>query len=185
MGSSQRRFSWLLFSDLKMGAEEWQAPAGATFMAGFWRDLESLHAEAGPFDALFFAGDFVHMGRVQEYETCSRFLDELFFRLHRLGSSPVMFCVPGNHDLVRSDDTAALSKFSREAWERPYGGERERALRQAFGHYAAWAKKWPTPNANWGQMPGDFSADFEKEGVRIGIIGLNTSVNQGSDGAPE
>jgi predicted MPP superfamily phosphohydrolase len=187
MASNQalRRFSWLLFGDIKMGAEEWEGPQRKTFLNGFLEDLEKVHSEAGPFDAVFFTGDFVWGGRVANYVNCSQLLDLLFGRLEDLGSKPKMFCVPGNHDLLRSADTDVLARVPQYSWD---DGIDEaflwRTLSEALGPYDAWASRWRYSGVRWGSILGDFSADIEKDEFLIGIVGLNTTVNQGSAAAP-
>jgi predicted ATPase/predicted MPP superfamily phosphohydrolase len=167
-----------------MGAEEWsERPVG--FLDAFWRDLERMHAESGPLDAVFFTGDFVYQGRTSEYANCTILLDNLFDHLHKMGSKPTMFCVPGNHDLVRSQETVTLADAPDYAWRED--GIKEsflwRAVRNAFEPYDAWAARWRFPRARWGTVLGDFGGELTKEELSVGVIGLNTSINQGRSGA--
>ena len=181
MGNNQpeSRFSWLLFSDLQCREDdETKGPWSERFKQGLWEDLGRLHEEAGPFDAVFFAGDFAYCARDSEYEICSGLLTEMFDHLRAMGPTPAMFCVPGNHDLVRSSETELASIIHPDTWFGGVADSIEGDVRSAFRPYQSWARRWLFPEVKAGVWPGDFVART-RDDASGGVMGLNTALNQG------
>jgi hypothetical protein len=97
--------------------------------------------------------------------------------------------VPGNHDLARpkEDEPSVLllkewserQNIQKVFWEDEKSAYRK-IVTKAFKDYWAWWEKQPfrVRNINSGILPGDFSATIQKDGARLGIIGLNTSFLQ-------
>lgn len=165
-------FTWLLFGDLKIETgEAWSDD----FLEGLLLDLSEQSVHMGPFDAVFFTGDFASNSKRSDYENCSALLRTMFARVPGMSRTP-MFCVPGNHDFSQTTETTELSFFSEPNWK--HAEYRELSLiNKAFVNYQSWANRWQSPQIRLGVMPGDFSASLEDSAV--GIVGLNTAINQG------
>src|SRR5208282_1930961 len=182
-------FKWLHLTDLHCGmsADPWLWP---NIAEKFFEDLTDIHHKCGPFDAIFFSGDLVQRGSYDEYRLFDETLRRLYTHLKRLGSSPCLLTIPGNHDLVRPDSTnSALheilawpdhSAVPTAFWEGRSSVTR-RLIQASFRNYMRWHKnhRFPRPiNFRPGLMPGDFAASIEKQNIRIGILGLNTTFVQ-------
>lgn len=184
---------WLHLTDLHVGtpgmSHLWPA-----MKASLYRDVEDLHAVAGPFDVVLFSGDLVHSGQDTEYGSLTALLDDLWTHLRKLGSSPVLLAVPGNHDLARPSEgtpvVRALLNWAHDQdlrgtlfWDEDKGKEYRGVVETAFEGYVRWWRAWsgahPLPASvernDAGLLPGEFSATIRKEGLSLGIAGLNTS----------
>ncbi len=122
----------------------------------------------------------------------AEFLDPLWKRLEELGSGDaVLLAVTGNHDLYRpnpSEDNAAIDallekdgfqRIAEKFWDRPTGPYR-RVIGDAFAAYSQWWEGAPhrPGDVKSGILPGDFSVTVERNGRRVGIVGLNTTFLQ-------
>src|SRR5262249_23161807 len=130
-------------------------------------------------------------GQPEEYSRLSSLLQALWSKLAEIGSpAPVLYTVPGNHDLQRpnaKDPTVILLRELSQRpelpagfWEQPDSPYR-RVVDKAFASYRAWWQDCPHIGRNAlreGLLTGDFSATIEKQGARLGIIGLNTTFLQ-------
>jgi predicted MPP superfamily phosphohydrolase len=184
---------FLHFTDLHLGMkgleDRWPAVQYALF-----EDLGKIHGEAGPWDLVVFTGDFVQSAaQPKQFDMVRGLLQALWEHLETLGSTPKLVVIPGNHDLARPDalDPAALvlqSSWDHEGLADEFFGKKESAYRrvvaQAFKHYGSWSSNpgvdvlEPTTQ---GLLPGDFSATYTKDDVRLGLLGLNTTFLQLSD----
>ncbi|EPX59485.1 hypothetical protein D187_002975 [Cystobacter fuscus DSM 2262] len=182
---------WLHLSDFHQGmaGQSWLWPNVREL---FFQDLEKLHALCGPCDLVLFTGDLTQRGSAEEFARFDETLHELFAHLRGLGSDPKLLVVPGNHDLSRP------SSMETDAQVRVLGRWREypdvqkvfwteaassyrKVVQGAFASYEKWWRETELPRLETlrhGLLPGDFSATFEKEGVRLGILGLNTAFLQ-------
>ncbi len=185
-------FTWLHLTDLHQGMKQqhWLLPDVREI---FFADLERLHDKCGPWDLVLFSGDLTQQGTVEDFRKIDELLEELWTHFDKLGSTPKLLAVPGNHDLVRPDEKRPAVKLLREWNEHPdiheeFWDNRKSQYRQvvvrAFKNYTAWQEKQPfrVENLSTGILPGDFSASIEKDGARLGIAGLNTSFLQLGDG---
>ncbi len=186
-----RSFGWLHLTDLHQGqgGQGWLWPNVREIL---FDDLEKLHDRCGPWDVVLFTGDLTQRGSKEEFDQLSRTLRSLWDHLRRLGSTPSLLTVPGNHDLTRPDprrpETVLLSRWAQfpeiqaEFWADPDSVYRK-FVREAFANYSAWATSHPfcslEPAA--GLLPGDFSTVLERGELRLGIVGLNTSFLQLTD----
>jgi hypothetical protein len=187
---------WLHLTDLHVGMGGMR-PWWPSVKSVLFRDLEDIHRLAGPFDLVLFSGDLVQSGTKAEFEVLSRELDGLWQHLRGLGSTPTLLVVPGNHDLVRpkADEPAvrALLNWSHDQdlrrelfWDEARGKEYRAVLKKAFAGYVAWRSSWDAAHAApaWIErsddalLPGEFSASIIKEGLSLGIVGLNTTYLQ-------
>jgi predicted MPP superfamily phosphohydrolase len=190
------RFGWLHLSDLHMGPHR---ELRDTWEESLFADLRLMHGSSGPWDAVLFTGDLVQAGLKEEFVALEGFLDRLWKLMKVLGSRPVLIPVPGNHDLIRPKPEPSATHVLTGLWHKrqcirddlwhPANGEEYRqVLRNAFGPYDAWAKRDPrvvAANPTWGQIPGDISVIFRKDGACIGIVGLSSSFLHLNDSVKE
>ncbi|MBD2457077.1 metallophosphoesterase [Nostoc sp. FACHB-87] len=181
-------FSWLHLTDLHQGMREqhWLWPGVREI---FFADLKRLHDKCGPWDLVLFTGDLTQLGSAQEFEKLDQLMKELWDFFDKLGSSPKLLAVPGNHDLVRPNkkDPAVrllqqwlnLPDIQEEFWEDAESPYRQ-VVTKAFENYIIWWENqtFKPKDLKLGTLPGDFSATIEKEGAKLGIVGLNTSFLQ-------
>jgi hypothetical protein len=182
-------FGWLHLTDLHFGmsGQKWLWP---NIREEFFRDLEKLHRKAGPWDLVLFTGDFVQKGGADEFQKLNDLFVELWGHLRGLGSTPFLLGVPGNHDLVRPDPAKAAvvalrtswadDQVQDEFWKKP-GSDYRKVVQKAFKNYDSWWDAHTRPRLDshrTGLLPGDFSATLEKDGVRLGVVGLNTTFLQ-------
>jgi predicted phosphohydrolase len=185
-------FNWLHLTDLHRGMKEhqWLWPGVREI---FFNDLQVLHEKCGPWDLVLFTGDLTQCGSLEEFHKVNNLFEQLWEYFDRLGSNPRLVVIPGNHDLVRPQKkTAAIRMLIQwndypdiqdEFWENE-DSEYRQVVTQAFEPYTAWWNRQPfrAENINPGILPGDCSVTFEKEGVTLGIVGLNTSFLQLTEG---
>lgn len=116
------------------------------------------------------------------------------------GQKPVLFAVPGNHDLVRKDPVPLAVKLL-EPWRnnndileefwKDDASDYRKAVDDAFDNYRKWWAGWrgfqeELKGYQEGLMPGDFCASYCKDGdasgdftdLSLGILGLNTACLQ-------
>jgi len=187
-------FNWLHLTDFHQGMrdQDWLWP---NMQEEFFRDLERLHAKTGPWDLILFTGDLSDRGNPQEYVRFEQEMGKLRRRLNEIapGTRPLFLAVPGNHDLIRPAAKDPLVKLlnrwgedpdvAQEFWTDGTCGYRQ-VIDTAFAGYTGWweAQAAHLPGYRRGLLPGDFSATIEKEGARLGILGLNTAFLQLGDG---
>jgi hypothetical protein len=189
-------FNWLHLTDLHFGMTG-QKHLWPNIKRAFFEDIRNLHEKCGPWHAVFFTGDFVQSGTQAEYEGLNLLLDQLWEQLAKLGSEPTLIPVPGNHDLRRPDEkspaTLLLSKWKdfheihEEFWTKPHSAYRK-TIDAAFANYMTWyrqQKHLKSVQVNEGLLPGDLSVTLEHKGVKIGVVGLNTTFLQLTDGKYE
>ncbi len=181
-------FSWLHFTDLHLGMkdQEWLWPGVREIL---FEDLEKLHDKCGPWDLVLFTGDLTQRGSAEEFRNVDEILDELWEHFDKLGSAPKLLAVPGNHDLVRPDaknpSVRVLQKWDSEQgihaefWSNAKSPYRK-VIDKAFENYTSWWESQPLKagNINKGTLPGDFSVTIEKNGSKLGILGMNITFLQ-------
>ncbi len=194
-------FSWLHLTDLHqgMGDQSWLLEE---VLRDLHRDLEELHDVSGPWDLVLFTGDLTQRGSAEEFRALDATLTDLREKLARLGSRPVLLAVPGNHDLARPGERALSDPVVRNLvrwvdsrdvhevfWNEPDSPYR-RYVQGSFGAYLDWWGRHDhgfgrTGELRHGLLPGDFSTVIEKDGERLGIVGLNTAFLQLANGVKE
>jgi predicted ATPase len=167
-----------------------------TIERDFFNDIEYLTNNFGPLDLVLFTGDLVQRGAPNEYEEVDRLLEKFWSKFNHFGYDPKFLAVPGNHDLVRprEDEAALLALVSlwgkpvvqHAFWETP-DSEYRQLVTKAFANYEEWwlgktrkgipARQRPS-EFNPGFLPGDFSATVEKDGLKLGVVGLNSTFLQ-------
>lgn len=162
-------FSWLHLSDLHIGQKpQWLWP---NFKAIFLEDLRRLSSEAGPIDLVVFSGDLTQCGDKSQYESLTRELKDIWEIFDKLGQRPLLFTVPGNHDLVRPPANDPRMKILTR-WKddsdvvKEFWGDKDNQyvelVRSAFANYTAWqenisAQGIPFAPLQKGILPGDAS----------------------------
>jgi predicted MPP superfamily phosphohydrolase/tetratricopeptide (TPR) repeat protein len=179
---------WLHLSDLHMGMSQqhWMWP---NFKGVFFDDLKRMHSRNGPWDLIVFSGDLTQRGTKEEFDELTRALIEIWNILKELGSTPSLFVVPGNHDLIRPCSLDPSVKVLTRWWEEedihknfweskdsPY----KKVVTEAFQTYMDWLESIQKTNikllkAQEGLLPGDISAIFTKGDIRLGLVGLNSA----------
>lgn len=179
-------FSWLHFSDLhagQKGTEERWDPIEERLH----EDLRRLHrrmscASHAGWDAVLFTGDIAFSGSDADYAKVNDKLERLWQLFGELGCDPVLIAIPGNHDAMQSQSVVARNLI-REQLAELWSDENQDAVKRAFGPFGAWYSKWlelhKAPKSvslrRIGRVPGDLSAFFAKEGMPVGIVGLNSA----------
>lgn len=180
--------NWLHLTDLHCGVrgQQWLWPK---IRAEMYSDLRKLHDVAGPWHVIFFTGDLVQSGKIEEFDEVSKELEELWKVFLELGSNPLFVSIPGNHDLLRPVSTSAFVKALslwhtdsdvRKAFWSDAECEYRKGIEQCFSNYTNWFKglKLPKPSLIGGLLPGDFSATIKHDNLTLGIVGLNTTFLQ-------
>ncbi|MCC6553112.1 MAG: metallophosphoesterase, partial [Polyangiaceae bacterium] len=184
---------WLHLSDLHQGLkdQDWLWPS---VKESFFDDLERLHRKAGPWDLVLFTGDLTQHGTRAHFQRLTETLAAFWKHLEVLGSKPLLFAVPGNHDLARPDSDRGVVKAMRE-WQRDSSlresfwkkrsGEYRKLVNKVFGPFVQWQRsflqKHPLPPGaalDVGLLPGDASLVIEKDGFRLGVVGLSSTFLQ-------
>jgi hypothetical protein len=187
------KLSWLHLTDLHRGMHA-QSTIWPNIEDQFFQDLTKLHDICGPWDLLFFSGDLVQSGSSKEYAAFTITMKRLYAHLETLGSNPVLLTVPGNHDLERpktdNAQTLLLSQWEKQPevreqfWKKGTSPYRT-IINKSLKNYTEWCKTHPFPRPKseiTGRLPGDFSAVVEKDGLSIGVVGLNTTFLQLNSG---
>lgn len=168
-----------------MTDQDWLWPAFKTWL---FEDLEMLHKQTGDWDLVIFSGDLVQKGVAKEFERLESILDEIWGVFSKLGFSPKLFVLPGNHDLERPAMSSTIRTLKRW-WDEPDvqveffqspDNEYRLAVDNMFASYNAWldridGKKFGFEKGTLGLLPGDNSFVFEKDGLRVGVVGLNST----------
>ncbi|HYG28711.1 MAG TPA: metallophosphoesterase [Allosphingosinicella sp.] len=186
-----KEFSWIHLSDIHVGLTPhgWLWPALKTAL---FDDIARLFEKQGGWDAIIFSGDFTQQSLPDEYKQLDCVLGDLWEHFDKLGFSPALFPVPGNHDLVRAgDDPAPL--LLRRWWSEPTVQERmwdndspyREVVKTAFAGYQDWLENStlvkPKMQVREGVLPGDISARLEIGTISIGLVGLNSAWLQLAD----
>jgi len=181
--------NWLHLTDLHLGMTGLK-DLWPNVEEQFFNDLEFLRDKVGAWDFVLFTGDLTQRGSSEEFGQVSLLLDKFWKKFSALDCEPRLLTIPGNHDLTRPGESDTLLTLT-DLWESPkvqtsFWGDPKSAqrvlLNKAFGNYAKWWQGVPArmkPNEiSRGELAGDFAATWEKEGVKLGILGLNTTFLQ-------
>lgn len=184
--SEEIRF--LHISDLHMGMKQqnWLWP---TFKNVFFDDIRKMAKKVGGWDVVVFSGDLTQSGTTADFDLLTKTLVDVWKLFRELGCNPVLFPVPGNHDLVRPDKLNSTAIVLEEWWEKSLIHEEifknentdyRKLINKAFLPYSEWVSKLaendiPMPTVARGIMPGDASAVIEIRSQKIGLVGLNSA----------
>lgn len=190
-------FRWLHLTDFHLGMEQHE-DYWPNVEQAFFDDLTSLLKDQPPLDIVLFTGDLIFQGKSEKFTELEVWLNKLWKKLDDLGHRPRLLAVPGNHELVRpkeDDDPIALSlqsnwgddRVQNAFWNKPDSVYRK-FVDQAFSAYTDWWDNTAIPkpdNIVKGRLPGEFSVVCVKDGIRIGLIGLNSAYRHLDDQAKE
>ncbi len=193
---------WLHVSDLHAGG-----PGTAlrnALMDALASDIQTMALEVGPPALILFTGDLAYSGEADEYAEVDGVLTRIrgwLAEVHPGAPTPLLFAVPGNHDLQRPrerrykrecailnsyDDggNETIQELRMELWQ-----EHDPALiAPMFAAFVAWQQRCviaPLAQARdrgdrchqvyTSFFPGDLSIMVESEGMRVALVGLNSS----------
>jgi predicted MPP superfamily phosphohydrolase len=183
-------YGWLHLTDLHWGMASPKS-LWPKLRQKFFDDIRQLHEESGGWDLVIFTGDLVQRGAPEQFEQLDALLLDLWALFEECGSHPAFLAIPGNHDLLRPNprDPEVLllrnwtSDIQQEFWSDAKCRYRQ-TVHNAFKEYQAWwdAQTLRPATIRNGLLPGDFSASVESKGVKLGILGLNTTFLQLAEG---
>ncbi len=180
------RVTWLHLSDLHR-AQRGDGGRWPNFRDPFLADLRVEKARIGTPDMVFFTGDLAYSGERDQYDRVDETLDDI---RNALDADPWFVCVPGNHDLTRPKnaphrvvlqsyrqrDDDALARTIAEGCP-----VMRSILDEMFSGYMHWwhervSPAWQSRGVMYelGPVPGDFRASLLVNGLKIGLVGLNT-----------
>jgi hypothetical protein len=182
-------FNWLHLTDLHLGMTGLE-DLWPNIEEQFFNDLKFLCGKVGIWDLVLFTGDLTQRGSLAEFGNVTQLLDKLWKKFASLDCSPKLLALPGNHDLTRPKSSSTLltlmqlwesAEVQRPFWDDPKCPQRK-LLSKAFANYTQWWDSMPAdikPEVySAGALPGDFAATMEKQGIKVGIVGLNSTFLQ-------
>lgn len=190
------RFSWLHLSDLHVGMKtnKWMWPNVKHQVYDDFRFLQEVH---GKWDIVVFSGDLTQKGEAAEFSSLTNTLQEMWKVFDEGGFQPKLFCVPGNHDLVRPHALDPVKLALDNWWNNPtlrnsFWTKDAEVLRSSVSKYFENFQTWknslqeagiPILDSVEGMIPGDISSTLTAGELKIGLIGLNSTWLQldGSD----
>jgi predicted MPP superfamily phosphohydrolase len=179
-----KTFSWLHLSDLHIGQHGQHL--WPNFRNQFHDDLRYLLQKNGPIQLVVFSGDLTQRATSSEFDELNVELAKLWSVFAEFESKPLLFAVPGNHDLTRPDEADSEVKLLKKWFEDDdvprelFSGRDNQYLSvvtRCFENYTKWysALEIPTAPVRHGLLPGDTSCVIEANGLKIGLVGLNSS----------
>ncbi|NEQ80814.1 MAG: hypothetical protein F6K26_11345 [Moorea sp. SIO2I5] len=156
----------------------------------FFNDLEYLCQKVDSLDLVMFTGDLTQHGSKWEFQQVDQLLGKFWNKFRQMKFEPKFLAVPGNHDLVRPDKFDPALINLQDLWNKPYVQEpfwnkiespQRQLVIKAFENYVQWWENTTVPKPeiySEGILPGDFSATIEKDGFKLGILGLNSAFLQ-------
>lgn len=181
------RATWLHLSDIHVGMSNqgWLWPI---LKHEFFNDLKNLHSTEGPWDLVIFSGDLTQKGTPEEFGKLSSILSELWSLFISLDFNPKLFVIPGNHDLIRPNHLKPETMVLKDWWGHPEihdffwepKSQYREFINETFNNYKSWKQNLsqlgiPSLDETNGIIQGDSSAVFEANGLRLGLIGLNSA----------
>lgn len=186
------------FTDLHFGSPD-QEYRFADIMQQVQIDLTAQAEKFGlPYHVVLFSGDLVYSGQENQYTGLTSKLNDLwtFFR-EKLDCNPYFFSVPGNHDVLRpKGDNPHLNSLKELYYQKNIikkalwdpDSDYFNFIKDCFSNYTNWYdglhEALDARNPEYytaGYLPGDFSARIEISGIKLGIVGLNSSFLHLSD----
>lgn len=180
--------NWLHITDWHVGRSG-QGHLWPNLRSEFERDVARLARDYGGPDIVFLTGDLVQSGDRRQFDELEQNLKRMWSFFATLDCAPLLVPIPGNHDLKRPSrsDSAALALGGwheqptvREVFWDEAGSDLRRCVSVAFVEYEGWLGRTSIPllRVGRGLLPGDVAGIYEKDGVRIGIVGLNSTFLQ-------
>lgn len=186
-----KTFSWLHLSDLHIG--QTGQHLWPNFRSQFHDDLRYLLQESGQIQLVVFSGDLTQTADASEFDDLNEELTKLWKVFAEFDSKPFLFAVPGNHDLTRPSEKDAQVKLLKKWFEDDevtrelFSGKENQYLSvvtRCFENYIKWYSDLEIPVAptQQGMLPGDTSCVIAANGLKVGLVGLNSSFMQLSGG---
>jgi small GTP-binding protein len=188
------RLGWLHLSDLYLGTQG-TSLIQPVYREAFEKDLRRLHEQSGPWDVVFISGDLTMSGSPREFELLNSTLTSLWGYLRSLGSDPCLLVVPGNHDMwrgaTRGEDPGRYQASDvRRAFRLQGESQLTRVVSGGFAAFRDWFDGWRRAHLspvlgsfNQGLLPGDFAATIVTQGLKVGVLGLNSNFLSERDSA--
>lgn len=191
--AKQEYLSWLHISDFHVGMKG----AGMLWTQIKQRMIEDItnhSTKHGAIDLVIFSGDIVQAGEEAEFNLALKELTDLWKAFTVVGPPPKLFLVPGNHDLVRPSKTdpiaLAVNAYNAELEIAIFEKRHDhyiQGIEKSFHNYTSFLAKLttsgiPVISDKKGILPGDHSAIFEKSGLKVGLVGINSSWTHIFDG---
>jgi predicted MPP superfamily phosphohydrolase len=186
--SEANEFQWLHLSDLHVGlaGQGWLWP---TLKHALRDDLANMHAKIGAWDTVIFSGDLTQRGAREEFDKLDEILSELWEQFKKLGFSPNLLVIPGNHDIARPNELSPELRVLKKWWDEPDihdgffaspSSQYRQAVGEILGEYQAWQRRRTGSDISFvetksGLLPGDQSAVIKKNDLRLGLVGLNST----------
>ncbi|MBA1361479.1 metallophosphoesterase family protein [Burkholderia gladioli] len=187
-GQDEQKISWLHISDLHAGqkSHEWLWPSLRTQL---YDDFARLNERMRGWDLIIFSGDLTQSGSKEDFGILSDILAGMWEHFGTLGLRPKIFVTPGNHDLVRPGKgdpiVAALKSYwSNDDVRNEFWNSENTAYKNfvdnVFSNYmdfigAIERGGIPVCAGVRGLLPGDSSAIVEHDGLKLGLVGLNST----------
>lgn len=189
----------LHLSDLHAGLDG-QRYLFPNYREDLFNDLDKL-ADDGAVDLIVFTGDLTQRGGGErteagmwpEFELFQEEMKRIQDHLdRRTRKRPIVFAVPGNHDLVRPKRDPRVAVLT-NLWETSEPDRHEfwtqdnspyrAVVEEAFKPYKTWwehhcSEQLGGVSMQHGLLPGDFSATLQIGGVMLGLVGLNSAFLQ-------
>ncbi|HWN66564.1 MAG TPA: protein kinase, partial [Haliangium sp.] len=194
---SETAIRWLHITDLHAGSQG--TAEQHELFEGLRQELQTMAERLGPPDLLLFTGDAAFSGQEHEYALVESALDRIrgwLGEVHPGAPPPLLCAVPGNHDVVwpgRKEkrlyrvlgdydhaDDPDVGELRDELWR-----DRDVSLLEPlFAPYLRWHEDHVVAPLDEDErcvrvhtsfFPGDFGVVFEKEGFRLGLVGLNSA----------
>ncbi len=209
---SPRGLRWLHLSDLQAGRDD--AALRHALVDELEADIKAMaENEVGPPDVIVFTGNMAYSGKADEYEQVNGLLDRIrgwLAEVHPHAPEPLLFAVPGNHDVVRPQGlrkhmygflaeygegkTESAKELHRELWKQ--SPEYVALIAQLFADFSNWQTEYVIEPLRQARQrgdrcrevhasffPGDLSAIIEIHGVRLALVGLNSAWLQYKSGS--
>lgn len=181
------KIGYLHLSDLHIG-DKYQKGLISQTKTILFDDIKYILSKIKKLDVVFFTGDFVQKGGIEEFEMLENFLHELWGIFEQNHQNPYLICVPGNHDLERMNDSfnptqkVLLNWTNETELKKDYfwnnSNDYIKFVNERFRNYLNWYKatsiKKPE-DIHWGYIPGDHYCTIIIEGIKLGVVGLNSS----------
>ncbi|MCH5510507.1 metallophosphoesterase family protein [Pseudomonas syringae] len=185
---SDKVFGWLHISDQHIGAKE-TSHLWPQVRDVFLNDIKTHVQKHGAIHLVVFSGDLVQKGDPAEYTQAKAEIRRILDALESVGSKPALFIVPGNHDLSRVEEGSALPLAIAQAGHRVEAykktflskSENQKQINNAFKNYTKFVNGLrqdgiPLLEPTYiGLMPGEASGTIEVNGLKVGLVGLNTA----------
>lgn len=191
-----KELTYLHISDIHFG-NKWGKPLWSNIKQAFFQDIDYVCGDLlNGVDVIIVTGDLAQTGDAKDYEDFDNFLSECLTKLNKKsGKTPVVFIVPGNHDLYRytkngnpefemlkqwtSQDNLKMTYFWSE------NSSYLKFVNETFANYSNYVQRLNSRqniNRIEGRIIGDFYSAVEVNGIKLGVVGLNSSFLQQTAG---